>query len=140
MAFAGDGRALCWERPREGGTTRQPSHLFFDRLLSDDAGCRHNWFGEASGEAPSFSAAAAPALVGFLDSVDRTCRDSAPASAKALPRGQRCARANLNVLSLETAEGATPFNSCRALEWQARRSIECSHYSYAALAQRGTLS
>jgi len=113
--------AACWHRRRDDASRVQSGGSYFDNVLSGGS-CDTNWYegnygrlGEADGRAV-FSSAAAPALLGFDEGIDASCRASAPGYAKDWTHATRCVAANVNILSLYG--NRVPYNICRNLEWQ----------------------
>ena len=76
----GGGRAACWDRVRDDPSVAQPASDFFDGARTGRH-CYSNWyegnpFIGSNGHAdhvPRFPGPAAPALLGFDDSISEVC-------------------------------------------------------------------
>ena len=135
------GTPACWEVRRDVGevrrdavtgkvlrdatrTTRQSASTYFAETLAGEH-CVSNWYEGNPGqlgerdEAPSFSTAA-PALLGFDETIDEYCSmqpktNDAANSVGGHWHARNCIAANLNILSLYGER--VPYNICRNLEW-----------------------
>jgi len=108
---------------RVGRTTR--SAFFEDAWLGTS--CSRNWYtgnrgtlgtiGPASNQSREHYTAAAPALLGFDESIDDYCfRHGGKNPGGASGHAIACVRANINILSLYGRR--IPYNTCRNIEWQ----------------------
>lgn len=109
----------CWSKVRDQSWLRQPSHEYFEQVVTG-ANCNTNWYEGNNGwlgrsnVLPRFGGKGegAPAVLGFDESIDRICL-----------RGQHCrehadccVKHGYNILSLYGDR--VPYNICRNLEWQ----------------------
>jgi len=122
MEVNGKARPACWNRRREDAWWEEmPASVYFDDVISGRV-CGTNWYEGNMNELglqnhqPSFPGKAAPALLGFDESIDAFCQRDAPAQNKGDMHAERCIAANYNILSLYGDR--LPYNICRNLEWQ----------------------
>ena len=122
-----EGMASCWDRKRDAhGQFQRAQDYFLNTQLG--ASCNSNWYeGNGGGydenilgradfnlgsKVGQWFPGAAPALLGFDESIESYCWDHGGRGSHAMA----CIRAGFNILSLYGER--VPYNICRNLEWQ----------------------
>lgn len=113
----------CWSRSRrrrvEGDPLRPIApRSFFDQTLNGTH-CGSNWYEAHSAQQMTVFPGAAPALLGFDDSIHQECdRKAGNGTTGAESEYYHCVQASVNILYLPWQRTArTPYNLCRNLEW-----------------------
>ena len=115
------GQPACWEMKRDQPVYQQPEVYFSDVLSGRH--CNSNWYegnpgqlGNMNYDVTGMLTQAAPALLGFDESIDEYCAEGIDGWSQGMGHAERCVKANLNILSLYGTR--VPYNICRNLEWQ----------------------
>lgn len=124
----GADKPACWEVKRDHfGKKAQLAEAYFDETRTG-AHCDSNWYegnpnwelGDPDVPLPPYFTAAAPAVLGFDETIDEYCaaglkQMGEKASKDKAMHAENCVRANLNILALYGER--LPYNLCRNLEW-----------------------